>query len=424
MAGENTIATANGLLKTVYGKELIQVLPEAAILQKKYPLANDVPMVGDHFEVPVAVRMPGGHSFNGSAGAVVALNSPVAGKTLPASVVPFEYVLRDQISYGLVDRAGNGGEASFMSAMTFEGKMMALSARNVAEISTLHGRQGIGTVASSISSHVITLTAATLAPGILALLEGQRIDVFQADLATKRALNLLVSAVDIDAGTVTVIDLGMTGADAGAEDDSGVVAGDVLIFGGSWTTGGTFNEQIGLGAQLAATTGTYFGLDKALYSPWRASAIPSVGEFTASALVGAAVKIQNRGFASGEILAVMPTRAWGVLDSALATNETFPNGYSASKKTGTDEIEVRANGIRISCVAHPFQKQGQCYLLPADYVKRVGALDLTFSLAGTKDQFLRDVPGYNAVERQCRSQWQMFLERPSYAAIMTGITYS
>lgn len=412
------------MLKTVYGKELIQVLPEAAILTKKYPLASDVPLVGDHYEVPVAVRMPGGHSFNGSAGAVVALNGPLAGKTVPASVVPFEYVLRDYISYGLVDRAGNGGEQSFMSTMTFEGKMMALSARAINEISTLHGREGIGTVASAISSHVITLTAASLAPGILALLEGQRIDVFQSDLATKRALNLLVSAVDIDAGTITVIDLGMSGADAGAEDDSGVTTNDVVVFGGAWTTGGTYNEQIGLGKQLAATTGTYFGIDKALYSPWRASVISSVGEFTASALVGAVVKVQNRGFASGELLAVMPTRAWGVLDSALATNETFPNGYSASKKTGTDEIEIRANGVRISCIAHPFQKQGQCYILPAEYQKRIGALDLTFALAGTKDQFLRDVPGYNAIERQCRSQWQFFNERPSYSAIMTGITYS
>lgn len=424
MAGELTISQANGLLKTVYGTDLIQVLPEAAILQKRYPLSSDVPLVGDHYEVPVAVRMPGGHSFNGSAGGVVALNGPLAGKTLPAQVVPYEYVLREQISYGLLDRAKNGGQQAFMSAMAFEGKMMALSARNIQEITTLHGREGIGVVNASISSHVITLTAASLAPGILAILEGQKIDVFQTDLSTKRALNLIVSAVDVDAGTVTVLDAGLTGADAGAEDDAGVVAGDVLFISGQLTNGGTFNEQIGLGKQLAATAGTYFNIDKAANSAWRATQLTSVGEFTVSALVRGAVKTMNRGFASGELLAVMPPRAWGVIDSALATNETFPSGYSATKKTGADEIEVRANGIRISCIPHPFQKQGQVYLLPADHIKRVGAVDMTFAKAGSSDEFLRDVPGYNAMERQCRSQWQMFLERPSYAAILSGITYS
>lgn len=427
MAGEFTITQANGVLKPVFGK-LVNVLPEAALLQKKYPL-DTANAVGDHFEEPVVVRMPHGHSFNGKDGGVVALNSPLAGKTVPAKVYPYEYVLREQISYGLLDRAKNGGEAAFVSAMGLEGKMMALSGRTILECSTLHGRQGIGTVASSIATHVITLTAASLAPGILACLEGARIDVFQADLSTKRALNLLVSAVDVDAGTITVIDLGMSGADAGAEDDANIVATDVVFFGGSLTNGGTWNEQIGIGKQLAGdngsgTTGSYFDIDKAVYSAWRATVISSVGEFSVGALVNAAMKSMNRGFASGELTAIMPPRAWGVVDSALATNEQFQGGYTASRKTGTDDIEVRANGIKISLMAHPFQKQGQTYLLPSEYVKRIGALDFTFAKAGSTEEFLRDVPGYNAMERQVRAQWQIFVEKPSYATLMTGITYS
>lgn len=412
MAGELTIAQANGLLKTVYGTDLIQVLPEAALLQKKYGLATDTPLIGDHYEVPVAVRMPQGHSFNGSAGAVVALNGPLAGKTVPASVVPFEYVLREQVSYGLLDRSKNGDKAAFMSAMTFEGKLMTFSARNILEISSLHGQQGIMTVGAPVAGQVMTVDAATLCPGILAILEGALIDVYQSNLSTLRQGSLTVTAVDVDAGTITV-----TGT------VTGITTGDVIFFTGA-NSSGTFNEQIGLGKQLSATTGTIFGLDKALYSAWRSTVMGTTGEFTVSALITACTKLMNRGFSEGEILAVAPPRAWGVIDSALATNETFPSGYSASRKTGTDEIEIRAHGIRISLMPHPFQKQGQVYLLPANYVSRVGAIDLTFAKAGGNDDFLRDVPGFNAMERQCRAQWQIFLGRPSYAAIMTGITYS
>lgn len=424
MSGEFTISQANGVLKPVFGKELINVLPEAAYFQKKYPLAQGIPLVGDHYEVPVAVRLPHGHSFNGSAGAVVALNGPLAGKTVSAQVVPQEYVLREQISYGLLDRAKNGDVASFVNAMSLDGKLMALSARNVLEMDILHGREGIGTVNGAISSHVITLSAASLAPGILAAIEGAKIDVFQSDLSTKRALNLIVSAVDVDAGTITVLDAGLTGADASAEDDASVTTGDVIFISGQLTNGGTFNHQYGLGKVLAATTGTYFNIDKATYSAWRSTTVSSVAEFSISALVGAAVKCMNRGFAEGTLLAVMPPKAWGVIDSALATNENFQGGYTATKRTGTDDIEVKVNGITIKCVPHIFQKQGQIYLLPEQYMKRVGAVDMTFAKAGSEDEFLRDVSGYNAMERQCRAQWQFFLERPSYAAILTGITYA
>lgn len=428
MAGELTITAANGLLKPVFGDELLKVLPEAALLQKRYPLASDIPLVGKHYEVPVAVRMPQGHSFNGTAGAVVALNSPLAGKTEPAQVTPYEYVLREHISYGLLDSAQGGGQAAFMSAMKFDGLMMALAGRNILELQALHGQEGLGVANANITADTsatpdkgtVTISAASLAPGILAILEGALVDFYASDLSTPRATGMSVTAVDVDAGTVT-IQAPSTGQKE--TDLAAIVATDVMFLAGA-NSSGTFNEQIGLGKQLAATTGTYFNIAKATYSAWRASIISNVGEFTVSSLVGAAVKVMNRGFASGELIAIAPPKAWGVIDSALATNETFPTGYSASRKTGTDEIEVRANGIKISIMPHPFQKQGQVYIVPANGVKRVGSVDFTFAKAGSKEEYLQAVQGYSAMERQCRASWQMFVERPAHAAIMTGITYS
>lgn len=421
MAGEFTIAQANGILKTVYGK-LQNVLPESALLQKKYGLDSSK-LVGDHFEEPVVVRMPQGHSFNGSAGAVVALNSPRAGKTVPAQVFPSEYVLREQVSYGLLDRAKTQGTASFEDAMKLEGQMMTTSGRNLLEIQSLWGQTStIGTCASNISSHVVTITAGELSPGILSLLENAQLDFISSDLTTRHVQNAIVSAVDTDAGTITL---------DGTVTDTSIVTGDLIFFAGEVTPGSpaTFSTQMGLYKQMAGangsgSTGTVFNIDKAQYNLWRASVVSSVGELTPSSFIRAITKLQNKGFASGELDCWVSPRSWGVLNSALAVAETYPGGYQAKRKTGTDDIQINNGGIAVNVWAHPFMKEGYAMLLPSNYMKRVGAVDFTFAFAGTDSEFLRDVPGFNAMERQARAQWQMFLERPSWSALLTGITYS
>lgn len=422
-ASSLTVTQASGLLKPVFGK-LETLLSDGALLQKKYKLAEDVPLVGDRFEQPVLLRPPQGHSYAGSGGNVSDVNDPRAGKTEPAKVTPFLYLLTDWVSYSLFDRAKQGGQQAFVSAAEFQARALTLSARNNLEIQLLHGREGIGTVNAAISSHVITLTTASLSPGILSQLEGALIDVFQSDLSTKRALNLIVSAVDVDAGTVTVIDAGMTGAHSAAEDDSGVTSTDVLFFAGALSNGGTFNEMYGIGKQLSASTGTYFNIDKASYNLWRASTMTSVGEFTPTTLVTAATKAMNRGFAAGKLLAIMAPRAWGVLNSALMVNEMWTDGKATMKRTGAGEIEVQVGAISIECMAHPFQKQGQCYVIPEQWFKRIGSVDLTFKVPGRDDEYLEPIQGKTGCQMQCRADFQGFVEKPAWAVHVSGITYS
>lgn len=422
-AASLTVSQASGLLKPVFGK-LQNLLPEAALLQKRHKLASDVPLVGDRFEQPVLLRSPQGHSYAGSGGGISDLNDPRAGLTQPAKVTPYLYVLTDWVSYGLFDRAKNGGQAAFLSAAEFQARALTQSARNNQEIQLLHGQEGIGTVSAAIASHVITLTTASLSPGILSQLEGALIDVFQSDLSTKRALNLIVSAVDVDAGTVTVLDAGLTGAHSAAEDDAAVAAGDVLFFAGALSNGGTFNEQIGMGKQLSATTGTYFNIAKQTYNLWRASVMTSVGEFSPSILVTAATKAMNRGFSAGKLTAVMAPRAWGVLNSALMVNEMWTDGKASMKKTGASEIEVQMGAVTITCLPHPFQKQGQCYVYPEEWYKRIGSVDLSFDIPGTDDEYLVPIQGKTGCQMQCRSDFQGFIEKPAYGVHISGITYS
>jgi hypothetical protein len=188
-------------------------------------------------------------------------------------------------------------------------------------------------------------------------------------------------------------------------------------------------EQIGLGLQLSATSGSQFGIDKSTYPNWKANQYPSVGTMSPAALMAAAGKALGRGAELGDYLAIVSPRAWAVLNSALATQEMFANGsgsaWSMSKETGTDKISVNHSGIKIEVVPHPFQKDGQFYLFPADQFKRIGSTDLTFAIPGQPEgqEFFFPVNGQAAMQRQCQADWQCVLLKPNCGVIGTGITY-
>lgn len=430
------LAQTAGLQKTVYGVDLIQLIPDQAIIQKMVPLSNSaqVPLVGQFYQVQVSLQSPQGHSFLGT-GYETQLNngdlSPaLAGQTYPAQVTPYTYVLRDQVGYQVISRAAEQGKQAFMNAMVFTGKQMALSARNMLELGILHGQQGIGAASAPISTLTVSLDSATTSPGILSILQGMQVQFFQSNLTSARTAHdasnfLTVASVSIPNRSVTLTATGTTNVSA-------VTTGDVMFVGGSRgtsvassATAVPFYEQLGIGAQLSATTGVQFNIDKA-NAQWAANQITNVGAFSPSALVNGAVQALNRGYGSGKIRAMMSPRSWGVLNSALETNEFFMNmdQFSMRKETGTDKITVNTAGVAIECILHPFQKEGQVYLVPEDGLLRVGSTDLNFLLPGTTDQFVQYVPGKGYVERQCQADWSIFVSQPPAATILSGITYS
>jgi hypothetical protein len=186
-------------------------------------------------------------------------------------------------------------------------------------------------------------------------------------------------------------------------------------------------EQLGIGLQLSATTGTQFAIDKAAYVGWVANQKGSIGTFSPSVLMQAASTIQGRGGELGEYIAVLSTDQWGTLNSALATNETYNQqapSFAMSKKTGTDEITIKYNGISITCMAHPFQKFGQFYMFPKWVAHRIGSTDLTFAVPGMADgeEYMYPLQGFALMQRQCRADWQFFLEKPPSCYIGTGVT--
>lgn len=445
-----TLAALEGDIKVVYGQDLIQVLPDSAPCQAKWPLSQsaEFPMVGEYFSALIGLQFPWGFSFQGNGTENTdtnqTLGEALAGQTKPAQIYPCMTVLTDNLSYFILDRAPKSNSTqAVLSALTYTGKQMAIIMRNVLELQILHGRQGIGNVSAATTGggpYVVSLDPNSTSPGILSLLIGARLQFMQSDNTSARTANstsnyLTVSAVDFVSSTtvytVTVTATGTTNIAAVTTTDLMYIAGTRGINVASSDTNVPQYEQIGLGYQLNATTGTdVFNIDKALYPGWVANKIGSIGTFSPSILMQAAQKSLSRGGEMGNYTAICSPAQWAVLNSALATNETYNQqapSFAMSKKTGTDEIIIKHGGITIEVMAHPLQKDGQFYVVPDDQVKRIGSVDLTFAIPGRGDgqeEYWYPLAGKSVMQRQCRADWQLALLKPPSGCLGTGITYT
>jgi hypothetical protein len=442
-----SLAAIAGDLKTVYGSVLVQVLPDAAILQKRFPLSDsaEYPLVGDYFSALIGLQYPWGFSFLGQGTENTATNTTLgdalAGQTQPAKIYANMTVLTDNLAYQVLDRANtSGGKQAILSALTYTGKQMAINMRNVLELELLHGRDGIGvvTATSGAGPFTLTLDPTTTSPGILSILIGARLQFMQTNNTSARTANSTTLF-----GTVTGLDLSdvdnpkVIVTQTGAANFSAVQNTDIMFIAGTRGVAVTASdtnvpqyEQIGLGQQLSLTSGTtVFSIDKAAYPGWIANQMASVGAFSPSVLMTMIQKALSRGGELGDYLAVMSPRAWAVLNSALATNEVYNQqapSFAMQKKTGTDEIVIKHAGVTIECVPHPFQKDGSVFTFPVSQVHRIGSTDLTFQVPGkpSGDEYMYPVNGSALMQRQCRADWQTALLKPPSGTVATGLTYS
>ncbi len=439
-----TLSALAGDIKTVYGTNLVQVLPDAAMLQKKFPLADsaDYPLVGDYFSALIGLQFPWGFSFLGQGYEGTATNTTLgeslAGQTQPAKIYPCTTVLTDNLAYQILDRANSSGsKQAVLSALSYTGKQMAIIMRNVLELQILHGRQGIGASSGAISTLTVTLDPATTSPGILSLLIGARLQWMQSNLTSARTANstanyLTVSAIslaDPANPTITMVATGTTNVAAITTGDVMFIAGSRGVSVASSDTSVPQYEQIGLGLQLSETSASVFGITKSQYIGWVANQMGTIGAFSPSVLMTAAQKSMSRGGELGDYLAILSPAQWAVLNSALATNEQYNQqspSFAMQKKTGTDEIIVKHGGITIECMSHPLQKDGQFYLVPVSEVKRIGSVDLTFAIPGQSEgqEYYYPLQGNAVMQRQCRADWQLVALKPPSCTIGTGITFA
>ena len=435
------VADLAGFLKPVFG-ELQMLIPEEALCQRLWPFSG-ANMVGDHFEEPVLTKPTWSVTYCGSDGSTATLVDALPANTQKASVYPFLTVLRTQVSYSLFDRSAEAGKKAFMSMGAFAGKELTMQLRRLTEISMLCGQDSIFAVESydgTSTEEKTTITAASLRPGILAMLEGAQVVFFTSTGLTRRAIAtsggaaLTVALPSGGSGSIVDVDNRTFKIDGAPSSDP--QAGDlVYIRTSNNSDAGTadFKEMVGLRKQASATSGTVLGLDKAAYTQWRGNTASSVGPMNAGNLLTVVTKGINRGL-QGRAVAILSPKRWNALNSQIISSQVFDQSYKPSKASeGVDSIEVRGQGVVVECYPHSYQSDGEVLVVPKEYVKRVGSAmegsggeggdrDISFAIPGSTAKYLQPIVGKTAVEMQCRTDQQIYCPRPAWMVLGTGVT--
>ncbi len=420
MAGENTVATLDGLFKKVFSDKLGDLIPDFAILQKKIEWVAAEKELGAFYAQPVALSAEAGFSYLGTAGGVTALQAAANGVMKEAQIYGSELVLRSQLSYASLSRAAKSGEGAFKRASAFKVMDMNDSMRKRLEISMLYGQNGVGTVesATDLTGGVceIVITAATWAGGIWAGAEGARLDAFTTTTKNNASGVLTITKVDSDNRKLTCTFTGTLATE--------VAAADVLYFQSTNSGSSVFNEMAGL-QKIISNTGSLFGIDASVYSLWKGTTVSSVGQLAFAKIQTGIARAVNKGL-MGKVAVLLSPAGWSSLNSDQAALRVFDNSYGSSKaENGAESLMFHGVNGAIELISHPLVKDGDAFIVPLDTVQRVGSLDLSFQVPGMDgEKFFRLVSDYNAVELQCMADQAIFLEKPSQAVYLSGITYT
>ncbi len=437
----------SGDLKPTFG-QLQWLLPYECHLQKLIPFSR-ADSVGKQFEEPLQVKTSWGVTFAGSAGDVMALNPAVPSKTVPAEVKPFLTILNDLVSYSMFDRGPEAGKKAFIATSIYTAKNLSMQLRRILEMSMLCGQDGFMEIESYATNVVATgrlvVTAPSVRVGILALLEGAKLD-FQdaatttliADGAAGDSAGCQVLAVDIDNRRIDLVALPTL---AGSGTPIVLAAGQKLFLHGanpSVSATANYMEMVGIQKQISATTGTVFAINKATYSANRGNVVTSVGALNAGALTTGAAKAIGRGL-QGEAWCFLSPLSWGDLNSRNIAQRVFDSSYEPGKaKVGNDSIEVRGNGVTLDVRSHSMVSDSTYLIIPKDGPKRIGSsyenssvdgaeevsTDISFMIPGTDSRFIDPVQGYNAVKVECRSDQAIYLPKVAHCVLGTGISHT
>jgi hypothetical protein len=360
MASTNTVATLDGLYKSVYGeKGPINLLPDCAILQELVPFES-AERTGKSFNVPVVVSAEQGFSF-GLADETITLNTEVAATLKNLEVKGAQIVGQASINYDAASRS-MGSKQAFMSGAGLVVQNLYESHSQKLEASLLYGTSSIGTV-SSLSSQDIILTAASFADGLWMGKEGAVIDVYNGSSVRRAAL--VVSAVHPSTYTITV-----TGT------ATGIVANDKVYLKGAYG-----KECYGLDS-IITNSGSMFGIDAAAYSLWAGNSYSaSSAPLTMAKVLSAASMGVSKGGLNGDAVCLVHPSSWNNLNSNESALRSYQNSESKASN-GFDAIEYRYAGGKIKIISHPMVKRGEAFIFSPKNLKRVGSTDISSQTPG------------------------------------------
>jgi hypothetical protein len=415
MAGENTVATLNGLFKEVYADKLEVLTPSGIIFQKDIQFVERQQQPGNNFHQPVLLAHEHGFSYAAAGAGAFTLNAAVAGQTKDAYLTGTQMLLRSSLDYESAARA-KGGVNCFKQAVGVVVENMWESSSKRSEIDILWGTQGIGVVSSLITTTgVVTITTASWAPGIWAGMEGAILHAWAGTASTAAQVDadLTITAVDVENKKITVS--GVTS----------LVATNVLYFKGQRsTTASTHNVYSGLHAILA-NSGSLFGIDASAYSLWKSTSYDVGGALSFGKVQKAIARGMGKGLDEDVTLYINPG-AWAdlVTDEAALRRHTDKKSAGAAYEAGAEGLKFYSQNGVVTIKSSIYIKEGFAFLIAPKLWKRVGATDLTFRLPDRGDEFFRHLADSAGYELRCYLNNALFSKAPGKAILLTGIVNS
>lgn len=409
MSTTNTTTSLDGLFKTVYGDSVLNLLPDFAILSRKVPF-KPAEKIGQRFELPVKLQYEGGFSYGASGDGAFALNSAVAGKIARAQVDAAQIVLRSQIDYESAFKAVSGGKQAFQDATQalIENMMESFAKRQ--ELAILYGQTGLGKISAvSVSTNAtITFTAATWAPGIWVAMENSTFDCYNGSSKINTNAALTLVSVNLASSQIVV---------SGNSTDLGNLAATYDLY----FQGGYGKEMNGLD-KIMTNTGSLFNIDASVYELWKSTSYAVSGAISMSKTLLAAAQAVPLGLKEST-MCMLAAKRWANLNNDLSALRRSDESYKSSGfENGVDGITYHGVSGDVVIECHPFVKEGEGFIVPDKRLKRVGSTDITFKRPGSSDRFFKEIENAAGFELRAYSDQQIFLEAPSYAVKLTGIT--
>ncbi len=429
--GMNTGGTLNGLFRQKYSKEVKNLIPDFAILQKRCPFSQ-AELLGDFYHIPVVVADEHGFTYGGATAANYTLNASIAMQLQDAQVTGSELTLTSEASYGAVSRSAKKGDTAVEKLVDLLMERMKSSTAKRIEIALLYGQSltGIGQISATSGSsitRVYTISAATFAPGIWAGMENCQLDVVETGAFSSGPVNtnaaIVVTAVNVGNKTVSVSG---NSSDLTAVDAAISTGANFFFYGAGATSAVNGMEMVGID-YILTNTGLLFNISATTYNLWQSQTYDcKSSEFSmAKVLSGLALPVA-RGLLSDVQVLVAPD-SWSNLNSDLAGQRMYDESYDSKKgEKGVTGIVYYGQNGKIEIISHPMIKQGEAFALPLDLIQRVGSTDIAFrgeGPMGQEDYFFQNT-STNGWTIRCYTDQAIMIEAPAHCVKYKDIVAS
>ncbi len=415
----NTLTTLNAEFKYVQDRSQ-SLLPENSVLMKLVPAITEATKIGRKYLVPAQLSHENGITFGD--GTVFALNDASAAVYEEIELDAYPIILQTVISESVANRMANNSK-TFITEATLRAQVMYDSLARYLEIAMLYGQSAGGLAESASTASVdstheaVVMTAASWSPGIWAGSVGAKVSAYNSGTIISSGDDAIFTVQKVDVANRKVT---FTGTSTGITALHAVASGLKFFWKGAYGV-----EMLGLDAQIVGGT-AFFGIDPTVYSLWQGQthACGSASLSMAKVLAGAAKAVGAGGLNTDAVLMVSAA-TYANLNSDQAALRMYDGSYDPKDaENGSKGITYVGPNGNITVMVNNIVKEGEAFLIPTKYVKRVGAKDLSFERPGKKDEFFQEIPGFAGYSLRAGAEFAVLLERPAMACKFTGIVNS